>query len=647
MLKFTFLVTLLTFTLLITPIARAEVPNQNSPPENPGPYSVSWVQLNISKSGGKILSILFFYPSTFSGEGSNPNLTGAPYPVILFSPGYKTSIDFYRALALKIASWGFIFVLVGSDLESWDIDRANDLQLTLNWLDEQNDNSSFNLYQLIDESKFVASGHSLGAESALILSIYEPRIKAVVPIAPFIAFPMTFLSPKNVKDIYIPMLILVGSADNISPPRTMAYTIYENGNVPKFCLTLIGSDHFTIIYTCTKYMISFLKFYFHNEQEYARYLYGYEAWREVAIGKLDLKYDLRMVFEYWMLFKGISYKIYVYSDSTFLDFAFNESLMKMTFKIIGPPFTVGTANISIPKAPFEEYTIKIYLNGASYPFTLTDNSTLYFVYLSYNHSMHELNLFFVDLTPPTLFILSPEENSVQSSSNIVVAWISRDMASGLVYFEVKIDDSEWLIIEYAMAYEFENLKEGDHTVHIRAYDAAGNVREAYVNFKVDMTPPLVYLISPKACSDLNYPNVTVIWLGTDYVSGIDHYEVRLDNGPWINVGMNETYTFLNLTNGVHELYIRAIDKAGNIHETQISFNVNVNHFTDHLFIAIIIVITITVLCLTVPVTFRVLEKIKLRRKTYFYFGVSSIKNFHKIFINSTYSILSRCSKWKK
>jgi len=593
---------------------KAETINQNGNPEDFGPYAVGWIQMNISKTEEEQLPILIFYPSVIDGEESDPNTTDAPYPTILFSPGYRSTIESYRALASKIASWGFITALAGSKLESWDIERATDLANTLNWLEEQNDNSTFKLYQLMDKSKFIVSGHSLGAEAALILSISEPRLKAVIPIAPFIYPPLTFLYPTSARDIHIPMLILVGSADTISPPSTMAYPIYENGNVPKFCLTITGSDHFTIIFTCSKYIISFLKFYFHSEQEYAKYLYGFEAQQEILDGKLELRYDLRTTFEYEILLKGISYKIHVYSDSTFLDLTFNESLMEMTFRTIGPPYTVGTANISIPKAPFEEYTIKVYFDGELYPFTLTNSSAFNFVYLCYNHSLHELKLCFVDLTPPTLLIFSPKENSVLPSSIVVVAWTSIDAASGLNYFEVKLDEDPWVKVEHAMAYEFKNLSDGNHTAYVKAYDVAGNVKETNVNFKVDTTPPAVSLLSPSACSTLSYSNITVAWIGTDNISGIERYEVKLDEDSWVNMETNETYNFINLANGKHELYIKAIDKAGNAFEMQVSFNVEVDHGMDLLSLAIISTITF---CLAFSIAFCIAKKVKSRRKSIF------------------------------
>jgi len=45
--------------------------------------------------------------------------------------------------------------------------------------------------------------------------------------------------------------------------------------------------------------------------------------------------------------------------------------------------------------------------------------------------------------------------------------------------------------------------------------------------------------------------------------GIDPYETRLDEGAWINIGASTNYTFESLSQGVHIICAKAVDKAGN------------------------------------------------------------------------------------
>jgi hypothetical protein len=77
---------------------------------------------------------------------------------------------------------------------------------------------------------------------------------------------------------------------------------------------------------------------------------------------------------------------------------------------------------------------------------------------------------------------------------------------------------------------------------------------------LDTTPPVVNVVGLQIYDT----RVTISWSGFDNLSGIDHYEIRLDEGAWINIGASTNYTFENLSQGVHIIYIRAVDKAGNI-----------------------------------------------------------------------------------
>ena len=561
------------FSPLLYKVACGESASQVPSPDGWGPYPVGWIDTSISKTGGGVLPLSVYYPSIVTGEGNEPNTADSPYPTLLFGLGYSSTIDNYRLFAFTIASWGFVFAVVGSEIGAWDSPRVADLTDALNWLDGQNDNSSFKLSQMMDESKFGVLGHSLGGEAAIAVAISDSRLKTVIPIAPFIAPPMTIISPESAADVHIPILTLVGSADIISPPSTMTYPFYDKGSPPKFCITLMGVDHINIIFTCSKYVVSFLKFYLYKEQEYARYLYGSDAQQEIIDGKIGLMYDLRRIFEYEIIFKGISYNLSVYSDSDFLNLFFDETLMEMNFTLTGPPYTGGTANITIPKQIVGDYTVEVCFDGEFYPFELSNSSLSYFVYIAYNHSQHQLTIDFVDLVPPILFITSPVANSTLNSPNVTVTWFSEDYASGLDYFEVKVDEETWINVDNARSYVLTGLDDGHHVTYVKAFDKAENTEEASANFTVDTTPPLLSIISPTVNSIINLSNVTVAWSGLDSISGIAYYEVKLNDGLWINLETNVSYVFVWLADANYTVFVKTVDKAGNPSETQVNFTV--------------------------------------------------------------------------
>jgi len=476
-----------------------EQASQVSTPVGFGPYLVGWINTDAPKTGVETLPISIHYPAINPGVGTDPNATEAPYPTLLFSLGFGAKIGDYSFFVTTITSWGFVCVLVGSDSQAWDSERSNDLVETLNWLDEQNDNSSFKLSQMMDESKFGVLGHSLGGAATITASGNEPRFKLSVPIAPYILPGLTVATPESAADIHVPLLIVVGSSDQVSPPATMSSPVYGEGNSPKFYITITGVNHYSIVFNsrCLEYVVSFLKFYLHEDQEYARYFYGTPAQQEIDDGKIKLKYDLRKVTEYEVFSHGAKYTVLTYSDSTFLGLVYNQTLNQLEFTVTGPPDTLGTANITIPKQLTPKgYNITVYLDGESYPLAPTSNSTSYFVYLTYTHSQHQITIRFVDLTPPTLYIMSPSANSQVNSSNVTVGWIGSDNASGIDHYEVKLDENSWINVGTNVSHIFTEVADGAHTICVRAVDKAGNPTEIQASFNAKTAvsaPALIWM----------------------------------------------------------------------------------------------------------------------------------------------------------
>jgi hypothetical protein len=354
----------------------------------------------------------------------------------------------------------------------------------------------------------------------------------------------------------------------------MGYPFYNNGNAPKFCVTLVGENHFTIINTCASYIVSFLELYLKENQEYARYVYGIDAQQEVLSGKIGLRYDLKKTVNYSAVHNGVTYNVTVYSDSTFLTFLYNETIQKMDFTLTGAPYTTGSANVSIPKELVGQYNITIQLDDEVYPSVLTSDPEYFYVYLDYNHSaVRSLSIEFIDVTPPLVSIVSPTADFLSNRSNFTVAWQGEDEASGLDHFEVRIDEEAWIYIGNSSSFTFEELTDGDHVAYIEAFDEAGNNGTVYVGFIVDTTAPSVSVILPASGSVLDSANVTTSWNASDAGSGIEHYEAKLDEGQWMNLGLSSSQFFAGLSDGNHTVTIRAVDKAGNPYETQIVFTV--------------------------------------------------------------------------
>ncbi len=108
------------------------------------------------------------------------------------------------------------------------------------------------------------------------------------------------------------------------------------------------------------------------------------------------------------------------------------------------------------------------------------------------------------------------------------------------------------------------VAEGLHTVVAAAMDELMNGPAILTwSFSVDTVPPVVAFTHPLGNPVLPNGSVVLAWNGSDSGSGIDRYEVRLDNGSWIDVGNATAFPFQGLAPGVHTVSLRAYDVAGN------------------------------------------------------------------------------------
>jgi len=96
--------------------------------------------------------------------------------------------------------------------------------------------------------------------------------------------------------------------------------------------------------------------------------------------------------------------------------------------------------------------------------------------------------FSVDAEAPTLNITSPSDGYYNNTGSVQVKWTATDGLSGIAYYMVSLDGASWHKVT-SMSYAFTGLDDGAYTVLVRAYDNAGNVKEASVNVTIDREAP--------------------------------------------------------------------------------------------------------------------------------------------------------------
>ncbi len=183
----------------------------------------------------------------------------------------------------------------------------------------------------------------------------------------------------------------------------------------------------------------------------------------------------------------------------------------------------------------------------------------------------------VDTTAPTGTILINNDDVYTNSSSVALALSADDVTSGVARMRLSQDNVTWTPWEAYSACKDWTPTEGDglKTVYIQYVDNAGLVSQLYSDTIIsDTTIPTISMFLPLDDSEIKSSTITVTWSGSDATSGISHYEIRLDDNSWINVGTNTLHIFTGVGDGSHIVDVKATDKAGMSKQSTVNFTVN-------------------------------------------------------------------------
>jgi outer membrane protein assembly factor BamB len=120
--------------------------------------------------------------------------------------------------------------------------------------------------------------------------------------------------------------------------------------------------------------------------------------------------------------------------------------------------------------------------------------------------------------------------------------------------------------------------------------------------------PVLEVINPSNNTIVSSSDVTLHWNCRSIIS-VGYFSVRLDNDQWIDTGDNSTYTFKDLPNGNHTVYIQAFDRGGLNSTVLVDFNVSALKFTPE-----IAAIIGAVSAIIVVLTYVVVKKSRVTKK---------------------------------
>ncbi|RLG81477.1 MAG: hypothetical protein DRO09_01950, partial [Thermoprotei archaeon] len=189
-------------------------------------------------------------------------------------------------------------------------------------------------------------------------------------------------------------------------------------------------------------------------------------------------------------------------------------------------------------------------------------------------SSGDYQIIIIDLTSPTLSPDTSIEIASESQASITISWSASDTLSGIDHYEVYVN-GVWTNVGTSTSYTIDtsSMSDGTYVVYIRAFDNAGHATQSIVLLIVDRTPPSLNVLYPEDDDVIASNTVVISWEATDGI-GVDHYEISIDGGSWINIGRETSHTASGLLEGSHTIYIRAYDVSGNYVEVSVGIIVD-------------------------------------------------------------------------
>jgi dienelactone hydrolase len=212
----------------------------DAPAFEDGPWPVFEDSGTITMSSDNRVPVDVFYPGYDRYLDRIERDQAAPFPVIIFSPGFGAPARNYEDYLTMWASWGFVVAGVSWQYED---DRNRDVAYqdhdeVLTLLDNMASDWRSPFYNVPDTSTCGAVGHSRGGRAAFMSSSAESRIIAVSAWMP------TLDNASEVRPS-VSKLLFGGSDDDIAPPEVWLIPLYESSEEPIVYIELYDGDHST------------------------------------------------------------------------------------------------------------------------------------------------------------------------------------------------------------------------------------------------------------------------------------------------------------------------------------------------------------------------------------------------------------------
>jgi predicted dienelactone hydrolase len=193
--------------------------------------------------------------STSAQETRNAPLTlsGAPYPLVVYSHGFMSVRTGGAYLARHLISYGYVVAAPEFPLSksgapggptSLDLgNQAGDVHFVIDQLLALSADAQSPLQGSVDRERIGLTGLSLGGSTTFLAAFHptlrDPRVHAAAPTAGGACF----FGPDFYAQTRVPLLILHGDIDAIVPYQANAVFAFGEAPPPKYLVTIAGGSH--------------------------------------------------------------------------------------------------------------------------------------------------------------------------------------------------------------------------------------------------------------------------------------------------------------------------------------------------------------------------------------------------------------------
>ncbi|MFA6524625.1 MAG: cohesin domain-containing protein [Candidatus Paceibacterota bacterium] len=172
----------------------------------------------------------------------------------------------------------------------------------------------------------------------------------------------------------------------------------------------------------------------------------------------------------------------------------------------------------------------------------------------------------------------PDSEKWYNDNNPSFKWTLQKNITGVRIYGDQNPDTELPKTSQGLSssHTYKNVADGTWYLHIRLRNSAGWNDTTHFKFNIDTVPPKPFSIEFPDGKETSNPKPRLSFDAIDETSGIDHYEIAINNiivNASLEIGKNNVYVLSNQNPGEKEVSVKAFDKAGNFYEATDKFTV--------------------------------------------------------------------------